>query len=434
MDSRKEAVRDKTKRKMRWAYLKQGIILLRHSTKKRCICFAIILSYLSLNAILPELIPDNALTAFFIDLYRVAIFFVAVTGIVMCLLRWGTPENYVEVSDNLLRIGFVNSAGESPVLVAVNRVPNEPDMRELIFDSCGIPLSSWEDNREKLSAGLNIHVIAIEQGDSNRNIKMTVISADHQIPKQILWRDECLSTEDFEIVLGESVLGKVKLNLNVIPHILIGGSTGSGKTILLRSVLLQCVMKKATVIVADFKGVDFHRVWRNHCEIITDADLFVRKLDAVIEELNNRKETFMNQDCADIREYNAAGDRFDHIIVACDEISELLDKTGADKGTKTQIAKIEGALATIARQGRAFGIHLILATQRPDANILPGQIKNNMDCRICGRADNVLSQIILDNTDAADAIAKNATGRFLMNDGTIFQGYYVNDDMVSAIN
>lgn len=56
-----------------------------------------------------------------------------------------------------------------------------------------------------------------------------------------------------------------------------------------------------------------------------------------------------------------------------------------------------------------------------DANILPGQIKNNLDFRVCGRADNVLSQIILDNTSAADQIPKDARGRFITGDGTAFQ-------------
>ena len=84
---------------------------------------------------------------------------------------------------------------------------------------------------------------------------------------------------------------------------------------------------------------------------------------------------------------------------------------------------IDRMLSTIARQGRAFGIHLILATQRPDATIIPGQIRNNMDFRVCGRADSVLSQIILDNTSAAEQIPKDARGRFITGDGTVFQGY-----------
>jgi hypothetical protein len=72
-------------------------------------------------------------------------------------------------------------------------------------------------------------------------------------------------------------------------------------------------------------------------------------------------------------------------------------------------------------------IHLILATQRPDANILSGQIKNNVNCRICGRADTILSQIILDSTAAAEQIPKDARGRFLLHDGTLFQAYWFDD-------
>ena len=72
-------------------------------------------------------------------------------------------------------------------------------------------------------------------------------------------------------------------------------------------------------------------------------------------------------------------------------------------------------------------IHLILTTQRPDSTILNGQIKNNINCRICGRADNVLSMIILDKTDAADLIPEDAQGRFILQDGTVFQAYWFED-------
>ena len=107
------------------------------------------------------------------------------------------------------------------------------------------------------------------------------------------------------------------------------------------------------------------------------------------------------------------------------EVAELLDRTGRSKEDRDKLNQIENRLATLARLGRAFGIHLILATQRPDANILPGQIKNNMDFRVCGRAESVLSGIILDNTSAAEQIPKDARGRFITGDGTVFQAYYM---------
>ena len=112
----------------------------------------------------------------------------------------------------------------------------------------------------------------------------------------------------------------------------------------------------------------------------------------------------------------------------------MFDTTGATKEEKAELAEIERKITTIARMGRAFGIHLLLATQRPDANILPGQIKSNLDFRICGRSDSILSKIVLDNTDAATTIPSYSQGRFLTNDGTIFQAYWFTGDALQEIN
>ena len=157
--------------------------------------------------------------------------------------------------------------------------------------------------------------------------------------------------------------------------------------------------------------------------VFTESDLHMT-LDKLVHMLEQRKAAFRSVGCANLDEYNQKlGCCVPRCIFACDEVAELLDRTGADNEKKKLLAQIENRLSTIARQGRAFGIHLILATQRPDATIIPGQIRNNMDFRVCGRADSVLSQIILDNTGAADQIPKDARGRFITGDGTVFQGY-----------
>jgi len=151
-------------------------------------------------------------------------------------------------------------------------------------------------------------------------------------------------------------------------------------------------------------------------------------LTELVDELQRRKVLLAASGQPNIDRYNeATGEDLPRYIFACDEIAEVLDKTGLTKEQKEIVGKIESKLSMIARQGRAFGIHLILATQRPDANILSGQIKNNVNCRICGRADTILSQIILDSTAAAEQIPKDARGRFLLHDGTLFQAYWFDD-------
>ena len=227
------------------------------------------------------------------------------------------------------------------------------------------------------------------------------------------------------LVLGESLAGPVTVNLAHIPHILLGGSTGSGKSVLLKLLLMQALHKGAEVYIADFKGgVDFPPVWHKKCHMCFNEQDLLYTLNQLVAVLEYRKGRLAKTGCKDLDAYNeATGEGLPRLVFACDEVAEMLDRTGRSKEDKELLAQIESRLATLARLGRAFGIHLILATQRPDANILPGQIKNNLDFRVCGRADNVLSQIILDNTSAAEQIPKDARGRFILQDGTVFQGY-----------
>lgn len=254
---------------------------------------------------------------------------------------------------------------------------------------------------------------------------LDTVSAGDDLPEVLKWKDSYLSPKSFVLVLGESYTGPVTVNLAHIPHILLGGSTGSGKSVLLKLLLMQALHKGAEVYITDFKGgVDFPKVWHEKCRMCFTEENLRYTLDQLVAVLEYRKNAFKALGCPNIDAYNETTEQpLPRLIFACDEVAEMLDKTGADNERKKLLAQIENKLSTIARQGRAFGIHLILATQRPDATIIPGQIRNNMDLRVCGRADSVLSQIILDNTGAADQIPKDARGRFITGDGTVFQGY-----------
>ena len=96
-------------------------------------------------------------------------------------------------------------------------------------------------------------------------------------------------------------------------------------------------------------------------------------------ELDNRKEMLLRAGCANLSEYNSKNSEHRHrrIVFAVDELAEVMDKTGRDREEKAQIEKISAYLAYIARQGRAVGFHLLLSQQRPDADVLPGQINSH---------------------------------------------------------
>lgn len=344
----------------------------------------------------------------------------------------GMPFGSIGVSNNLHRIGFVNSAGEAPLLLSKSVDKSNDRVMILKFKTFGIPLSEWTDNQDRIESALNIHIDEMREGDDCRVVIIRCVDGENRLSDYIKWSENLLSDENFEIVLGEGYSGRVSVNIAKIPHMLIGGSTGSGKSVLLKLVLMQCVKKGAKVYIADFKGgVDFPPIWHIKCSLLTDEKTLHKVLVSITDELQSRKQILRTAGVANIDEYNRnAEKKLYRIVFACDEIAEVLDKTGLSKQQKDEILKIESELSIIARQGRAFGIHLVLATQRPDAAILNGQIRNNIDTRICGRAANVLSQIILDNTDASDKIAKSSQGRFLTNSGKIFQAYWFDENIL----
>ena len=326
----------------------------------------------------------------------------------------------------LQSIGLTNHAGMVPELLRKKRDKAHPRVTIWEFRNQSIPLAEWEDNRAAIEAALDISIIKMTYGKGKSRVLVYAVPAQIDLPEIICWKGKYLSPDSFVLVLGESLLGPVTVNLAHIPHILLGGSTGSGKSVLLKLLLMQAMKKGARVYIADFKGgVDFPPLWNRDCRICFEETDLLGLLTDLVAELERRKEIFRTAGCSSIDTYNkSTGESLQRLIFACDEVAEVLDKTGADAERKKLLAQIENRLSTIARQGRAFGIHLILAAQRPDASIIPGQIRNNMDFRVCGRADSVLSSIILDNTDAADLIPKDARGRFLLHDGTIFQAYW----------
>ncbi len=349
----------------------------------------------------------------------------AVGGLMALLVLLGTPWGGKAAREGLQKVGLVNHAGEAPVLLSKGPDKNNPRLTVWEFDPCGIPLNEWEDRQARIETALDITIARMTWAEGRKIIRVYAVPAASELPALLRWEDKYLSPESFVLVLGESLLGPVTVNLANIPHILLGGSTGSGKSVLLKLLLMQALHKGAEVYIADFKGgVDFPKVWHKKCHICIREDTLLYVLNQLTAVLEYRKGRLAETGCPDLDAYNeVTGENLPRLVFACDEVAEVLDRTGRSKEDKELLAQIENRLATLARLGRAFGIHLILATQRPDANILPGQIKNNLDFRVCGRADTTLSQIILDNSSAADQIPKDARGRFITGDGTVFQAY-----------
>lgn len=357
---------------------------------------------------------------------------IAVVGVCAIMSLAGTPLGATRIEKELTKAGFADETGESPMLLS-RRSSGKGIALE--FFSTQIPLAKYEENKLLLETVLNIKILSFEMGRDMRHTVIKALSLPLSNSKILPWQDCYLSDKDFELVLGEGYFGIERIDISLTPHLLIGGSSGSGKSKLLKLILMESIKKGAIVFLADFKGgVDYPTVWHQYCNIITEQSELDSQLTQILDEMERRRSLLVSSQTSNIGDYNTkAATSLPRLIVACDEIAEVLDKTGLTKEEKELVGRVESKLSTIARQGRAFGIHLVLSTQRPDAEILKGQIKNNIGYRVCGRADKILSNIILDKPDAADTITPQDQGMFLTNTDVLFQAYYVEDDCLKGV-
>ena len=323
-----------------------------------------------------------------------------------------------------LRIGMINHASETPILYYYKQLHKKNRTFDFYFFSNGIPLAYWEDNITELENALNITISNIKTGKRNNIIILEATHGKFDWTKNYIWNNNMLLPHS-ELVIGKSSTGMLSNNLSVTPHILIGGSTGSGKTWLLKHLLYQCIQKHYRVEIADFKGgIDYPAIWKKRCLFINDIDTLIITLNELCTVMQNRIKLLSTTECNNIDTYNKQHEtKLKRIIFACDEVAELLDTKGLDKAEKEKRQKICSYLSSLARLGRAAGIHLILATQRPDADVINGQIKNNLSYHICGKADDVLSRIILDNANANDLVPKDIPGVFLNHNNELFKGF-----------
>lgn len=344
----------------------------------------------------------------------------------LILIFIGHVKGSMEYYKNFLRVGFCNHAREAPVLL---KREEHNGTERLTFHSRGITDSEWRERMDEIQSAMNKTIVRIRPGKTYRTVIVDVVPPSTALGKLILWQDKYMDDDEAIFALGHSLTGPVTIDIDKQPMLLIGGSTGSGKTMLCITFLLQALKRNGRVYVFDFKGLDYQLLESMDAHIVTSFDILRSELDVLVTQLHERIASFREKGAYDFKDYLKKESRsnFHRIFLLIDECAELLDPTGRTKEEKEVIYQITKNLNTIARMGRAVGIHLIISTQRPDANAVPGSIKSNLDVRICGKADATLSTIILGDGRANEAIPKDSQGRFIMADGAediIFQGYF----------
>jgi len=201
--------------------------------------------------------------------------------------------------------------------------------------------------------------------------------------------------------LGRDVSGTpIFSDLSKMPHLLVAGSTGSGKTICLNEIIVSLLYLNSPatlrLILVDPKRVEFP-VYANLPHLLTpviyDPHKTLNALKWLVEEMERRFEILAAEGARDIGAYNKIKEKkneevMPNIVFVIDELADLMAAKGKD---------LEIGIVRLAQMARAVGIHLILATQRPSVNVITGLIKANVPCRICFRvASQVDSRTVLD--------------------------------------
>ncbi len=239
------------------------------------------------------------------------------------------------------------------------------------------------------------------------------------------------------VILGKDISGKnIVRDLTKMPHLLIAGATGSGKSICINSIICGMLMKHSpdTVkfILVDPKMVElppYNGIPHLLTPVITDVEKVVHSLDWLVTEMQKRFRILNKAKLRNIKQYN---DKMGHsampyIILVVDEMADLMLSTGVD---------VESKIVRLAQMARAVGIHLVLATQRPSVDVLTGLIKANIPARVGMSVATVVdSRVILDMSGAENLLGN---GDMLFKTPEIgrplrIQGSFVSNEEVEKI-
>ncbi len=273
----------------------------------------------------------------------------------------------------------------------------------------GVKLTKITSLSNDLALALSAHPIRIEAPIPGRPLVGIEVPNKIRVPVRlrnlIEGRNFQNSTSNLTLVLGRDVAGNpVFADLDRMPHLLVAGSTGTGKTICLNSIVLSLLYQNSPdilkLILIDPKRVEFP-VYNDLPHLLTpviyDAQKSVNAFKWLIGEMERRFEVLSQAHTRDIGRYNEAmlkeeEEPLPYIVLIVDELADLMAARGRE---------IEGGIVRLAQMARAVGIHLILATQRPSVEVITGLIKANVTSRITFQvASQVDSRTVLDAAGA----------------------------------
>ena len=250
------------------------------------------------------------------------------------------------------------------------------------------------------------------------------------------------SDSPLEAALGLDLNGNpVTLDLRKMPHGLIAGATGSGKSVCINSILVSLLYKSAPhelkLMLIDPKMVElapFNHIPHLVSPVITDVKAATESLKWAVDEMERRYQLFMHSGTRDITRYNKLCDenkmyaqKLPYLLIVIDELADLMMMSPAD---------VELAISRLAQKARACGIHLILATQRPSVDVITGTLKSNIPTRIAFAVSSQIDSRTIIDQQGAERLLGRGDMLYLgngMNAPQRIQGTFVTDEEIEEV-
>ena len=313
----------------------------------------------------------------------------------------------------------------------------------------------------KPAEGVRVSKIANLADDIALNLAAETIRIEAPIPgkqavgievpnkeKEAVHLRDVVETDEFannksklSVALGKDVAGKVVIaDIAKMPHVLIAGSTGSGKSVCINTIITSIIYNakpsEVKLVMVDPKVVElsvYNGIPHLLIPVVTDPRKAAGALAWAVQEMDDRYNKFATKGVRDLKGYNAAmekegeGGKLPQIVIIIDELADLMMVAAKD---------VEDAICRLAQKARAAGMHLVIATQRPSVDVITGLIKANVPSRIAfAVSSQVDSRTILDMVGAEKLLGK---GDMLFSPAgsskpTRIQGAFVSDDEVEKI-
>jgi S-DNA-T family DNA segregation ATPase FtsK/SpoIIIE len=336
----------------------------------------------------------------------------------------------------------LNSFGIPATVVATNTGPVVTQYE--VRPERHIKLSRIEGLADDLAMALAARTIRIEApipgkdvvGIEIPNVKSEIVSF-----RRLVEDTKMLDAESpLSFALGRDVSGKAyAVDLAKMPHLLVAGATGSGKSVcinaLITSILMHAKPEEARLILIDLKRVElapYDKLPHLLQPVIVEPSKAKAALNGAVRQMEERYKALASKSVRNIGAFNASPDvapeeRLPYIVIIIDELADLIMREGQ---------KVEEPIVKIAQKARAVGIHLVLATQRPSVNVVTGLIKANVPSRMAfAMASMIDSRTVLDQPGAEDLIGR---GDMLYQPVDLprpirLQGVFVSDVEVNAV-